>query len=210
MAEADPDPGALERAKAEAFAQLTEVGRRLEDGQSDEAAGAARRLLELFARQADGEALVGFATMALDAAFWLLTRGRDEDALRSCETLIARLQEGSASERTVVAGARFLAAQASGRLGDLDGSRRQLEALCAMGEPALAALDRLAGRFAEAGADPAWHAQLAAASVTVLWRLGRCAEARRLAAEAAAACQRVGRPELAEPLTELAREIAAG
>jgi hypothetical protein len=210
MPGSDPDAAMLQRAKTRAFEQLTELGRLLDAERPREATAAAQRLLELFVEQGDGEALAGFGTMVLDAAFWLVARGRDDDALRLCCDLIARLDGGTDSERAVAAGARFLAAQAAGRIGDLDASRHQLEALCAMGEPALAALDRLAGRLVSAGADPAWHAQLAAATVTVLWRMRRSAEARTLAAEAAASFARLGQPRLATMLSELEREVAAG
>jgi hypothetical protein len=74
---------------------------------------------------------------------------------------------------------------------------------------ALSIADTLAQRLA-AGAAPAWHAQLAAASVTVLWRLGRTAEARVIADEAAAAFARHGQPQLQQMLLALAGELADG
>jgi len=206
----DSEPAALERDKARAFEQLTEVGRLLDAGRADDGGAAAQRLLSLIVAREDGEALVGFGTMGLDAAFWLLAHRRDRDALRVADGLTARLAAGPAPEQAVAAGARFISAQAAGRLGMDAQARANIEALCAMGEPALAALDRLAGRLVAAGADPAWHAQLAAASVTVLWRLGRTAEARAIADEAAATFERLGQPRLQEMLLALAGELAGG
>jgi hypothetical protein len=206
----DGEPAPLERDKARAFEQLTEVGRLLDAGRADEGAAAAQRLLSLIVQRADGEALAGFGAMGLDAAFWLLAHGRDRDALSIADMLAERLANGAASEQAVAAGARFIAAQAAGRLGMNARARANIETLCDMGEPALAALDRLAGRLVTAGAAPAWHAQLAAASVTVLWRLGRPAEARVIAGEAAAAFARLGQPQLEQMLLALAAELADG
>lgn len=202
----DDDPE-LTRAKERAFTTLGEVGRGLETESFAEMAAAAQRLLAQFREQPAGEALAGFGAMALDASLWLLAGRREGDALTLCTTLVDRLAEGSAAERSVAAGARFLQAQAYGRLGRPAEARASLEALCGMGEPALAALDRLSGRLVAAGADPAWHAQLAAASVTVVWRLGRVAEARAIAREAAAAFARLGQPQLEALLLSLEREI---
>ena len=194
--------------RAQAFARLTEVGRLAEADRGEEAAAAAAELRVLFERRPADPELAGFGTMLLDAALWLLARGRDGDALELCSAVVLRLTAGGESERAVAAGARFFAVQAAGRLGRPAESRDHLEALCGMGEPALAALDRVSSRLATAGADPAWHAQVAAASVTVLWRIGRVAEARAIAHEAGAAFTRVGRPELAGRLEALEREIA--
>lgn len=194
--------------KAQAFARLTEIGRLAAADRPDEAVAAAAQLRALFERRPADPELAGFGTMLLDAALWLLARGRDGDALELCDAVVARLETETESERAVAAGGHFLAAQAAGRLGRSDESRAHLEALCGMGEPALAALDRVTGRLSEAGADPAWHAQVAAASVTVLWRIGRAPEAQAIAQAAADAFTRAGRPELAGRLQALEREIA--
>jgi hypothetical protein len=206
----DREPAPLERDKARAFEQLTQVGRLLDAGRAAEGAAAAQLLLSLIVRRADDEALAGFGAMGLDAAFWLLAHERDRDAMRIAGGLAQRLAAGAASEQAIAAGARFIAAQAAGRLGLHAQARANIEALCEMGEPALAALDRLAGRLVAAGAAPAWHAQLAAASVTVLWRLGRATEARAIAEEAAAAFARLGQPQLQQMLLALAAELADG
>jgi hypothetical protein len=198
----------LPRDQERGFAQLTEVGRLIDAGRVPDAVDAAAGLQTLFARRPDDAALAGFGAMVLDAALWLLAGAHDADALALCETLIGRLHRGSDPERGVAAGARLLAAQALGRLGDADRARDQLEALCAMGEPALAGLARVAGRLAAAGADPAWHAQVAAVTATVLWRLGRSTEARMFAGEAAASFGRLGSAELESGLRALEREIA--
>ena len=206
------DP-ALARDQERAFAALTEVGSAIEQGRVDDAGAAARRLLRCFEARGDlgdegGGTLPGFGAMLLDAALWLLGAGRPEEALVLCDALIARLAAGTDSARAVAAGARFLAAQAAARQDDGARSRSEVEALCAMGEPALAALDRLTTRLVAAGADPVWHAQLAAASVTVLWRLGRGPEARAIAAQAAAAFERHGDADLARMLLALEHELS--
>ena len=206
----DPEDPQLTRDKQRAFAALTEVGQAVERGNDEQAAAAARRLLECFRARPEDGALAGFGTMVLDAALWLLGGRRPAQALALCDALVARLGEGAEPERAVAAGARFLAAQAAARQGDATRARSEVEALCTMGEPALAALDRLTTRLVAAGADVAWHAQLAAASVTVLWRLGRGAEARAIAAEAAAAFERHGDAELAGMLVALAQELSEG
>jgi hypothetical protein len=211
----DAEDPQLTRDKQRAFAALTEVGQAIEHGHGEEAAGAAGRLLECFEARADlrdGEdpALAGFGTMVLDAALWLLGCGRAAEALTLCEALLTHLNEGTEPERAVAAGARFLAARAAARLGDSTRARSEVEELCGMGEPALAALDRLTARLVVAGADAAWHAQLAAASVTVLWRLGRGPEARVIAAEAAAAFERHDDAELARMLLALEQELSRG
>lgn len=208
------DPG-FAREKERAFAALTEVGQAIEHGRGEEAAAAAERLLECFearagARDGGDGTLAGFGTMVLDAALWLVGARQPAEALRLCDGLIARLRDGAESDRAVAAGARFLAAQSAARLGDGPRARSEVEALCGMGEPALAALDRLTTRLVAAGADGAWHAQLAAASVTVLWRLGRGPEARAIAGEAAAAFERHGDAELARMLLALERELSRG
>ena len=213
-----PDPSHTEdpelaRAKERAFGALTEVGQSIEQDRGDEAVAAAERLLGCFQTQArasgraDGS-LTGFGAMTLDAALWLLGALRVAESLRLCDALIARLSDGSEPERAIAAGARFLAAQAAARQGDAARARSEVEALCDMGEPALAALDRLTTRLVAMGADPAWHAQLAAASVTVLWRLGRGPEARAIAAEAAASFERHGDAELARMLLALEHELS--
>jgi len=146
--------------------------------------------------------------MMLDGALWLVGAGRAELALALCDPLITRLADGTESERAVAAGARFLGAQAAAHQGDVVRARGEVDALCGMGEPALAALDRLTTRLVAVGADAAWHAQLAAVSVTVLWRLGRGPEARVIAAEAAVAFERHGNAELAQMLLELELELS--
>ncbi len=211
----DAEDPELTRDKERAFAALTEVGDAVEHGRGDDAAAAARRLLDRFearaaARDGEGGAPAGFGTMVLDAALWLLGGRRPADALTLCDSLIVRLGDGTSADRAVAAGARFLAAQAAARQGDAARARAEVEALCEMGEPALAALDRLTTRLVAAGADAAWHAQLAAASVTVLWRLGRGPEARAIAAEAASAFERHGDPELAGMLLALEQELSHG
>lgn len=215
---ADPIEGEdpqLTRDKEHAFAALTAVGEAVQRDDGDGAAAAADQLLDDFearssVRDDDGGALAGFGTMVLDAALWLLGGRRPAEALALCDVLVARLVDGTEPERAVAAGARFLAAQAAARLGDAVRARSEVEALCGMGEPALAALDRLTTRLVAAGADPAWHAQLAAASVTVLWRLGRGPEARVIAAEAAAAFERHGDAELARMMVALEQELGSG
>jgi hypothetical protein len=208
----DIDDPELTHEKERAFAALTDVGRALEDGRLEDAGAAARRLLDRFqarARREQGEgSLPGFGAMVLDAALWLLGADRPADALVLCDALIRRLADGTPAERPIAAGARFLAAQGAGRTGDGARSRAEVQALCGMGEPALAGLDRLTTRLVAAGAEPAWHAQLAAASVTVLWRLGRGPEARVIAAEAAVAFERHGNAELARMLLALERELS--
>ena len=206
-ADGDDDPD-LARDQERGFAQLTEVGRLIDAGRVPDAVDAMARLRALFDRRPDDAALAGFGAMVLDGALWLLAGGRDADALALCETLTERLRRGSDPERAIAAGARLLAAQAAGRLGDVGLARDQLEALCAMGEPALAGLARVAGRLAAAGADAAWHAQVAAATATVLWRLGRSTEAQLFAGEAAASFGRLGSAELETRLRALEREIA--
>ena len=193
-----------------AFARLTEVNLLINADRDDAACETASRLLAVFTRQPDGESLAGFGTMLLDVTFWLLSRTRDRDALAICDALVARLADGSAAEQAVAAGARFFAAQAAGRLGRMDESRASIEALCEMGEPALAALHRIAGQFGPADANPTWHAQIAATSVTVLWRLGRAQEARELAHQAAESFERLGMDSLATMLSELEREVSVG
>jgi hypothetical protein len=207
-AAADPEDPGLIRDQTRMFDELTQLGRLLEADRVAEAAEIAAALRTGFERRPVDPALAGFAAMLLDAALWLLGRGRDGEALALCDVVIERLAGGGARELAAVGGARFLAAQAAGRRGQAEASRAHLEALSALGEPALAALDRLTGRLSATGADPAWHAQVAAASVTVLWRLGRFAEARVIADEAAAAFTRAGRPELAARLQALGAEIA--
>jgi hypothetical protein len=206
----DADDPELARDQERAFAALTEVGVAVERGSGDDAAGAAARLLSCFAARPDDRALPGFGTMVLDAALWLLGAGLPTEALALCDALVVRLASGGDAERAVAAGARFLAAQAAAREGEAARARSEVEALCGMGEPALAALDRLATRLVMAGADARWHAQLAAASVTVLWRLGRGPEARVIAAEAAAAFERHGEQELARMLLALEQELSGG
>jgi hypothetical protein len=211
----DAEDPELAHDKERAFAALTEVGQAVERGSGDDAAAAAEELLERFEVRARDRGdvhgtLPGFGTMVLDAALWLLSARRAEQALALCDVLVARLADGTEPERAVAAGARFLAAQAAARQGDAARARSEVEALCEMGEPALAALDRLTTRLIAAGADAAWHAQLAAASVTVLWRLGRGPEARAIAAEAAAAFERHGDLELARMLLALEQELSLG
>jgi hypothetical protein len=209
----DTEDPELARDKERAFTALTEVGQAIEDGRADDASAAAERLRERFEARArvrddhDG-ALAGFGTMMLDGSLWLLGAGRAHDALALCDPLITRLADGTESERAVAAGARFLGAQAAARQGNAARARAEVEALCEMGGPALAALDRLTTRLVAAGADAAWHARLAAVSVTVLWRLGRGPEARVIAAEAALAFERHGNAELAQMLLALERELS--
>jgi hypothetical protein len=198
----------LQRDQQRAFALLTEVGELTEADRADAAVAAAGELVALFAERPADPTLAGFGAMVLDAALWLVARERDADALALCDALVARLCEGSAAERGIAAGGRFLAAQTAARLNRVDRARVELEALSAMGEPALAGLERMAGRLAAAGASAAWHAQVAAATVTVLWRLGRGAEARALARETAASFARLGEPELRARLEALEREIS--
>ncbi len=211
----DAEDPQLTRDKQRAFAALTEVGQAIERDRGEEAVAAAGRLLECFQARAgapDGEDPVraGFGTMVLDAALWLIGGGRPAAALTLCDALLSRLSDGTEAERAVAAGARFLAAQAAVRQDDGGRARLEVEALCSMGEPAIAALDRLTTRLVAAGADAAWHAQLAAASVTVLWRLGRGPEARVIAAEAAAAFERHGDAALAGMLVALEHELSRG
>ncbi len=198
----------LERDKRRAFEGLAEIGRALEEGRPAEMVTPARELLARVIARPDDGALAGFATMVLDASLWLIGGGEDRTALELGDALVARLGDGPPAQRAVAAGARFLNGQAYARLGRDDDARVQIEALCDMGEPALAALDRLAARFVASGADPAWHAQLAAASVTTLWRMGRHAEARAIADEAAASFARHGEPRLEGMLRALATELA--
>ncbi len=204
------DDDAPEVVQIVAFARLTQVNLLINAERDDDACETASRLLVVFARQPDGENVAGFGTMLLDVAFWLLSRQHDRDALAICDGLVARLADGRASEQPVAAGARFFAAQAAGRLGRMDESRASIEALCEMGEPALAALHRIAGQFGPADANPTWHAQIAATSVTVLWRLGRAQDAQVLAHQAAGSFERLGMDSLAAMLSELEREVSVG
>jgi tetratricopeptide (TPR) repeat protein len=198
----------LELAQLTAFARLTEINLLVNGDQIDDAVAAADRLLQGFRGRPAGESLAGFGTMLLDVAFWLLARERDADALRICDALIERLSGGAPAEQAVAAGARFYAAQAAGRLGRMDESRAFIETLCELGEPALAALNRIAGQFGAADANPTWHVQIAATTVTVLWRLGRVEEAIELAHGAADTFERLELPQLQAMMLELEREIA--
>ena len=192
-----------------AFGWLTRASILVGAERIDEAAVAGRELLMVFEDRAAGPTLAGVGTMLLDVVFWLLAAARDENALEICDALTDRLTEGSFGEQSVAAGARFFAGQAAGRLGRMDESRAAIEALCEMGEPALAALGRVATQFGPAEANPTWHAQIAATTVTVLWRLDRVGEARSLAQQAAASFERLGMPVLERMLSELDAEIAA-
>ena len=199
---------ALELAQLAAFARLTEINLLVNADRLDDATMAADRLLQAFRGRPAGESLPGFGTMLLDVVFWLLARERDEDALRICDALIERLSGGGVGERAVAAGARFYAAQALGRLGRMDESRAAIESLCEMVEPALSALNRIAAQFGAAEANPTWHVQIVATTVTVLWQLGRTDEALELARGAAATFERLDMPDLQAMMLELEREIA--
>ena len=203
------DDDELVVAQIVAFARVTRVNLLVGADRLDEAAAEGHRLLALFERQPDGPTLAGFGTMLLDVAFWLLGQQRDTDVLGICEALIARLAEAEAAEQTVAAGARFLAAQAAGRLGDMDQSRAFVEALSDMGEPALAALARISSVSGDTATNPSWHAQIAASTITVLWRMGRAEDARELAYRAMGAFTRLGEDQLAQVLQELGRELNA-
>lgn len=201
---------ALDVAQIVAFAWLSRVNILVEQERFDEAQEDARGLLAVFERRpADGER-AGFGMMLLDASLWLLAGERDATVLEITGQLIDAFAAGSPSEQAVAAGARFFSAQAAGRVGRMDESRAAIEALCEMGEPALAALNRIATQFGSEEVNPTWHAQIAATSVTVLWRLGRGEEARDLAAQAAARFAQLGQPQLQAMLSELEREIAPG
>ena len=207
-AERFADDDELVVAQIVAFAWVTRINILVGTGRLDEAAEDGRKLLALFERQPDGPALAGFATMLLDVAFWLLSQQRDVDVLAISEALVARLADGEAAEQAVAAGARFFAAQAAGRLGDLDGSRAFIEELSSIGEPALVALARISNQFGDTATNPSWHAQIAASTVTVLWRMGRSDDARELAYRATGAFMRLGHDTLAQMLQELGRELA--
>jgi hypothetical protein len=198
----------LELAQLAALARLIEINLLVNADLVDEAVGAADRMLQAFRGRPADESLAGFGTMLLDVTFWLLARERDTEALRISDALVQRLSAGEAAERAVAAGARFYAAQASGRLGRMDESRASIEALCEMGEPALVALDRIARQFGAADANPTWHVQIVATTVTVLWRLGRTEEAVTLAHAAADTFERLELPQLQTMMLELGREIA--
>ena len=191
-----------------AFAQLTRVNLLIAKDRPQEAGGAASGLLAVFATAREDATLAGLGTMLLDACLWLLSAGQDREALAIAQALSARLADGDEPQRAVAAGGRFFAAQAAGRLGELDASRAALAALCDMGEPAIAALHRITGQLGEQ-ADPAWHAQVAAAAATVLWRLGRLDEAQTLADRAAQRFHASGLTQLEAMLRGLAQEIAA-
>ena len=188
----------LELAQVTAFAQLTEINLLINLDRLDDASVAADRLLQMFRGRPAGESLPGFGTMLLDVVFWLLARERDEDALRICDALIERLSGGGRGEQIVAAGARFYAAQIQGRLGRLEESRLNIQALAEVGEPALPALNRIAAQFGEAEANPAWHVQIVATTVTVLWQLGRLSRA----------FQPTKLPDLQRMMVELERELA--
>jgi hypothetical protein len=198
----------LELAQLAAFARLTEVNQLINAERLDDAVGSADLLLQTFRARPAGESLPGFGTMLLDVVFWLLARERDADALRISDALIERLSGGGPGEQAVAAGARFYAAQASGRLGHMDQSRASIEVLCEMGEPALLGLDRVARQFGAADANPTWHVQIVATTVTVLWRLGRIDEAIELAHGAADTFERLELPQLQAMMLELEREIS--
>jgi hypothetical protein len=197
----------LELAQLAAFARLTEINLLVNADRIVDAVLAADRLLQTFRGRPDGDSLPGFGTMLLDVTFWLLARERDEDALRICDALIERLSGGGLAAQSVAAGARFYFAQAAGRLGRMEESRASIEALCGMGEPALSALNRLAAQFGDADANPTWHVQIVATSVTVLWRVGRNDEAIELAHGAADTFERLELPQLQTMMLELEREI---
>jgi hypothetical protein len=199
----------LELAQLAAFARLTEINLLINADLIDDAVGAADRMLHAFRGRPAGESLAGFGTMLLDVTFWLLARERDAEALRICDALIERLAGGGLGGQAVAAGARFYAAQASGRLGAMDQSRASIEALCEMGDPALSALNRIAAQFGAADANPTWHVQIVATTVTVLWRLGRNDEALELAHGAADTFERLELPQLQAMMLELEHEIAA-
>jgi hypothetical protein len=199
----------LELAQLAALVRLTEINLLINADLIDEAVGAADRLLQTFRDRPADKSLPGFGMMLLDVVFWLLARERDTEALRISDELVERLSEGEPAERAVAAGARFYAAQASGRLHGMDESRASIEALCEMGEPALVALDRIARQFGAADANPTWHVQIVAATVTVLWRLGRAEEAVQLAHGAADTFERLELPQLQTMMLELEREIVA-
>ena len=162
----------------------------------------------MFATAQEGPTLAGLGTMGLDACLWLLSAGQDREALAIGQALTARLADGDAPQRAVAAGGWFFVAQAAGRLGETDASRAALAALCDMGEPAIAALHRITGQLGEE-ADPAWHARIAAAAATVLWRLGRLDEAQALADRAAQRFRELGLTRFEAMLRGLAQEIAA-
>ena len=191
-----------------AFAQLTRVNLLIARDRPQEAAAAAGGLLAVFASAPEGPTLAGLGTMLLDACLWLLSAGQDHDALAIARSLPARLAGGDEAQQAVAAGGRFFVAQAAGRLGETEAARAALATLCDMGEPAIAALHRITGQLGEA-ADPAWHAQIAAAAATVLWRLGRLDEARALADRAAQRFHELGLTQLEAMLRGLAQEIAA-
>ena len=192
-----------------AFAQLARVNLLIAQDRPQEAAAAAGGLLAVFATTPAGPTLAGLGTMLLDACLWLLSAGQDRDALAIAHALAARLADGDKAQQAVAAGGRFFVAQAAGRLGETEASRAALGQMCDMGEPAIAALHRIAGQFGEARANPTWHAQIAAAAATVLWRLDRLDEAQALADRAAQRFHELGITQLEAMLRGLADEIAA-
>jgi hypothetical protein len=196
-------------ARVLAFALLTQVNLLVTMGRAREAAAPAGGLVALLADAPDGPTLSGLGTMLLDVCFWLLTAGEDREVLSIAAALVGRFADGDGSRQALGAGGRFFEAQTAARLGEADRSRAAIAALCDMGEPALAALDRIAAQSDGTAAGPAWHAQIAATTATVLWRLGRLDEARALADHAARRFHELGLTQLEATLSGLAQEIAA-
>lgn len=78
-----------------------------------------------------------------------------------------------------------------------------------MGEPALAALDRLQATF-PLGSDPVWGAQVSVNRAAVLLALGRAEEARAAVSRARVKIDAGDHPQLARLVREMQAEIAAG
>ncbi len=174
-------------AQVTAWALLNRTALLINAARLDEAMEAVAALRALFERQPDRQDLAGFAEMLLDASGWLRQEGRAEPTLAAGRAIARRLTgAGTPREHATAARTQFEVARALATLERHDESIVAMEAFAAMGEPALAVLDRLQGRLvSDTPPNPA--GQLLLSRVAVLTRLGRDGEARAVAAQLVAA-----------------------
>jgi tetratricopeptide (TPR) repeat protein len=202
------DNAELDVAQTVGFAWLTKTRLLAESERVEEAVAAAEQLLAAFEEQPDTQNLTGFGYMLLDVSLWLLAREQADEVLRICSELSDRLTDMNESRRAVAAGARFFTAQALMREGRATAASDMTEALVEMGEPALAALDRIATQFGAEDSNPKWHAQIQTVRASVLSNLNRLADARAVVEQLTAMGERYAFPPVMRAaFVELQQEI---
>jgi hypothetical protein len=192
-----------------AFALRIKVALLINAGQRDQASAAGEQLLQLFGERADAGRQLDTASQLIEVAYMLLSRGETDVADQLLRAVTRRLgNDTDSAVYELLAHAQVLLVATIIYAGTPERLPEEIRVLQAMGQPALAASQRLIRRW---GDNPYWQKAVLSAlanEVAILHQLGRDADASAALADLHDRADAINAPELRTMLDTIAGELA--